>query len=234
MLIQDIIPPEKRKRISRLAEPRQIKKASKKALPVLLVALLIVQIIAGPLVPLKFSQNPPRVSLQEAKAVVGTPIATCAELQSMENDLTASYYLTNDIDCSDTITWNDGKGFRPVGYYEAVTWNEFPFTGTFDGQGYKITNLYMDWEEIEGVYVGGLFGYIEVAIIENVGLENVNITIQHSEWGTAGALVGDIEHSPDSAGAVSNSYSTGSVSGSSEVGGLVGGIGGGKYFPIVR
>ncbi|MCK4592597.1 hypothetical protein KAT63_04135, partial [Candidatus Parcubacteria bacterium] len=136
MIIYDIIPPEKRKQISYLPKPRQVKKASKKALSVLLIAFLLIQIIAGPFIPFNFSQNPPRVSLQEARAD-GTPIATCAELQNMENDLTASYYLTNDIDCSDTTTWNSGQGFRPVGYYEATTWSEFHFTGSFDGQGYK-------------------------------------------------------------------------------------------------
>ena len=219
MLIQDIIPPEKRKQISRLAEPRQVKKASKKALPVLLVAFLLIQIIAGPFVPFKFSLNPPSISSQEAKAVVGTSIATCLELQNMNNNLTASYYLTNDIDCSDTtsLTWNDGQGFRPVGYYDEG-WYEFPFTGSFDGQGYKITNLFMNWVEADFVIVGGLFGYANDATIENVGLENVNITFQHTEWGAAGALVGDAENNST----ISNSYSTGSVSGSYATGGLVG------------
>ena len=219
MLIQDIVPIKKGggKQVSYLPKSRQVKKASKRALPVLLIAFLIIQIVAGPFVPFKFSQNPPRISLQEARAV-GTPIATCAELQNMNNDLTASYYLTNDIDCSDTTTWNSGQGFIPIGYYEAVTWNEFPFTGSFDGQGYKITSLYMSWVEIDGVYIGGFFGYAKDATIENVGLENVNITIQHSEWGAAGTLMGYAEGNST----VSNSYSTGSVSGVEDVGGLIG------------
>ena len=222
MLVQDIIPPEKKKQNSPIQKLRGMnKKARNKLAPGLLVALLIIQIIAGPFIPFKFSQNPPHVSLQKAKAVVGTPISTCLELQDMSDDLTASYYLTKDIDCSDTtsLTWNDGKGFRPVGYYEAVTWTEFPFTGSFDGQGYKITNLYMNWVEIEGVYIGGLFGCANDTTIENVGLENANITIQHTEWGAAGALVGYAKNNLT----ISNSYSTGSVSGKGEdVGGLAG------------
>ena len=120
MLIQDIISNNKKM--------KQIKKTRNKFLPVLLVVLLIVQIIAGAFVPFNFSQDPPRVSLQEARAD-GTPIATCAELQNMNNDLTASYYLTKDIDCSDTITitWNSVQGFSPVGYFDEE-WGEFPFT----------------------------------------------------------------------------------------------------------
>ncbi len=39
-------------------------------------------------------------------------IEDCLDLQAMNNDLTASYILINDIDCSATSGWNGGEGFR--------------------------------------------------------------------------------------------------------------------------
>ncbi|MCD6456248.1 MAG: hypothetical protein J7K81_05605 [Methanophagales archaeon] len=62
----------------------------------------------------------------------GTPITTCQELQNMKNDLTADYYLANDIDCSGFDCGDEGEGFMPIGWSSK-------FTGKFDGKGYKIT-----------------------------------------------------------------------------------------------
>jgi len=42
------------------------------------------------------------------------PISTIEDLQKIGNDpeypMDGYYYLTNDIDASDTIRWNNGKG----------------------------------------------------------------------------------------------------------------------------
>jgi len=74
-----------------------------------------------------------------------TPITNCTELQSINNDLSGDYYLANDIDCS------EHKNFDPIGLLDK------PFTGTFDGKGYKITNLYINRPETNYI---GLFGII--------------------------------------------------------------------------
>ena len=168
---------------------------------------------------------------KEGSSVSLYQITNCAELQGMNNDLTADYVLMNDIDCSDTVNWNSGAGFVPVG--SAAT----PFTGTFDGQEYKITDLFINLPSSDDV---GLFGSIgSVAIVRNVGLVNVNIAgaarvgglTGYNVWGTitncyatgsvtgngqVGGLVGN------SYGTIANSYSAGSVTGSDWVGGLVG------------
>ncbi|MDP2924880.1 MAG: PKD domain-containing protein, partial [Nanoarchaeota archaeon] len=54
------------------------------------------------------------------------PILHCQELQNMKNDLTASYMLQNDINCYETKTWNNGKGFEPIGNLSNK------FTGSFN------------------------------------------------------------------------------------------------------
>ena len=84
----------------------------------------------------------------------------------MKNDLIAYYVLGNDIDATATSGWNDGAGFESIGT-EASS-----FKGSFDGKGYKITNLYINRPGTDYV---GLFGYVgSGGVIENVGLENVD------------------------------------------------------------
>jgi hypothetical protein len=132
-------------------------------------------------------------------------ISTCLELQDMDTDLDASYILINDIDCSDTVNWNAGAGFEPVG--DAVT----PFAGTLDGQGFVISDLFIDRDIIRI----GLFGQTSAAAeISNVGLEDVDIAGTHLD-AAVGALAGL------NAGAITTSHSTGGIDGS-VVGGLFG------------
>ncbi|MCX7759449.1 MAG: hypothetical protein N2169_07595, partial [bacterium] len=67
-----------------------------------------------------------------------------------------NYVLTQDIDASVTSSWNGGKGFQPIGTYSA------PFCGVFDGQGYKITGLYINRPDENYV---GIFRYVATHII---------------------------------------------------------------------
>ncbi|MCD8294025.1 MAG: hypothetical protein LUE27_02095 [Clostridia bacterium] len=59
------------------------------------------------------------------------------------------------------------KTWTPIGTTDA------PFSGTFDGNGYTISNL--KYSSSSQDYVG-LFGYINTAVIENVTIENVILT----------------------------------------------------------
>jgi len=128
-------------------------------------------------------------------------ITNCCELQHMKDNEGGVYVLTNDIDCSSTVNWNSGAGFEPVGTY---------FNGTFDGQDYKITGLYINRPSTNYV---GLFGAVgSGATIKNVGLVNVNVIGQNA----TGGLVG-LNRSK-----ITNSYSTGTVTGYNFVGGLIG------------
>jgi len=84
------------------------------------------------------------------------------------------------------------------------------FAGEFDGNGHKIYNLSFNFDF---VYAVGLFGYLAPGgKVTDLAVENVNITGDES----VGGLVGF------SAGTVSDSYCTGSVTGQGFVGGLVG------------
>lgn len=101
------------------------------------------------------------------------PISSVDDLQNMRGDLKGHYYLTQDIDASATSTWNSGQGFEPVGTIGTNT----EFAGTFDGCGYKITNLYMAWPTSMLI---GLFGDVfphngSDVVIANLTLEDCNI-----------------------------------------------------------
>ncbi|MHC4074820.1 MAG: fibronectin type III domain-containing protein [Planctomycetota bacterium] len=92
------------------------------------------------------------------------------------------------------------------------------FTGVFDGAGFKVTNLIIDTAGADNDYLG-LFGYTDsTGTVNNLGLEDVNIT--GGDYSTRlGGLAGS------NSGTISNCFSTGSVIGgdySWYLGGLVG------------
>jgi len=131
-------------------------------------------------------------------------IKTLTQLQEMKDYLSAYFILANNINAIATEQW--GGGFEPIGI-------STPFTGSFDGQGYRITNLYINRPTTSNI---GLFSSLGTAsVIKNIKLKDVNITGGNQY---VGALVGLIIQP----GTVSNCYSTGSVSGITAVGGLVG------------
>ena len=123
------------------------------------------------------------------------------------------WVLTTDIDASDTRTWNNGgkgaQGLEPIG---APIWGRMrvPFTGSFDGQGHVISNLYMNWDWYDDI---GFFGALDRgAIVVNLGLKNAEIIGRTF----VGGLVGFAGESQ-----IINSFFEGSVTGITSVGGLV-------------
>jgi hypothetical protein len=143
-------------------------------------------------------------------------IRTWYDLEAIRNDPSADYILMNDLD-SDTDgydelagpTANDGKGWHPLNG-PGLEGDNPPFTGTLDGQGYEIRDLFIDLPETGYI---GLFSVVgEDGRIENIGVVNADVT----STAYIGALVGV------NRGTVSYSYSTGTLNGALWVGGLVG------------
>jgi hypothetical protein len=139
------------------------------------------------------------------------------DLDTVRDNLDGSHTLMNDLD-STTAGYmelasppaNGGKGWQPVG---STAVND-TFEGSFDGQGYEISDLFMDRPDESQV---GLFGVVETGgVIENVGVANSNIT----GYEAVGSLVGF------SRGTVRNAYAHGNVVGDLDVGSLVGVNGG--------
>lgn len=92
-------------------------------------------------------------------------IATAGNLawMSKHSDISEDLFfcLTADIDLSDAIYWRNGKGFSPIGTESA------PFRGTFDGQNFTISNLYISTEDKAPQ---GLFGKACNCVIKNVSV----------------------------------------------------------------
>jgi hypothetical protein len=139
-------------------------------------------------------------------------ILTWYDLDAVRNNLGGHYILMNDLDSTTggyeelaSPTANQGKGWQPIG-----TGNS-PFTGTFDGQGYDIRDLFINRPDEDFV---GLFGIVdEGGRIEDIGVVNADVTGGYEYVGGLGG--GNV-------GTVSNSYASGSISGEEFVGGLVG------------
>ena len=145
----------------------------------------------------------------------GTEIRDWYDLDAIRDNLSDAYVLMNDLDSTTagyeelaSGTANGGRGWQPIGI-EVYPSIDDPFTGTFDGQGHEISDLYISRVEKWEV---GLFGYVEGGHIKNIGVADATVTGK----GEVGGLVGENN------GTVSNSYSTGSVTGTQRVGGLVG------------
>jgi hypothetical protein len=135
-----------------------------------------------------------------------TSVATLADLDAVRNDLAGDYVQTADIDASPTGTdgsayWNSGAGWEPIG----------TFTGTYDGGGYTISDLYID----RTTTLVSLFGRVNGGTVSNVLLVDCDITSTQNE---CGGIVGRLT------GTVQGCSVSGSISGSSYVGGIAGRI----------
>lgn len=134
-------------------------------------------------------------------------VTDVAELQAMDGDRSAHFELGTDIDADETRYWNSGDGYESVGWSEDE--DEW-FSGTLDGRGYTINNLYID-----SYGHTGLFSHTNNALIKNVGVENVRITATSA----VGGLIGEGRKTE-----VENCYTTGDIDAISRAGGLIGWI----------
>lgn len=127
--------------------------------------------------------------------------------------LHSNYELINDIDASETVSWNGGRGFDPLSkesYYNL-------FSGILEGNNHTISNLYINNPTQEYT---AIFETTLPCIIRNLIIENANVT----GGGNTAVLVGYIRPmswSMDSPTTIENcSIIGGSVTGISYVGGF--------------
>jgi len=151
-------------------------------------------------------------------------IYTWYDLDDVRYNLSGDHILMNDLNSTTegykelaSPTANEGKGWEPIGNTTEVGGGCSPgwripyyLSGTFDGQGHEINDLFINRPDENGV--GLFYATSDGGYIGNLGLTNVTVTGAR----TVGSLVG--KHY----GTVSNSYSTGNVTGEGYVGGLVG------------
>ena len=148
--------------------------------------------------------------------------------------------------------WATGSGWLPIGFdskrFASILRLPWPpdstgndlFASTFDGNGYTISNLYINRKSLF-VNPGavGLFGYIgESGVVRDLGLVDVDVTGVDNVAGLVGYNSGVIKGSSSTGivwgrsslgglvgsnvGTISDSYSIGSVADGIYIGGLVG------------
>jgi len=143
-------------------------------------------------------------------------IRTAEELAALNNHLNEyrNYRLVNDIDLTEFLSHTD-EGWLPIG-----GWGVGAFVGRFDGNGHKITGLWVNRPRKDAV---GLFGYADDAVIENLRVETSGEGVRGEV--STGGIVGNIR-----SGTIKNCNVSGRVFAESFAGGLIGYSGGDERF----
>ncbi len=109
-------------------------------------------------------------------------ITTLTQLDSVSHHLDKSFILMNNLDFEgspfDSANSTNNEGWLPIGNYE----NKEPFEGCFDGNGYVLSNLFIN-RNGGGI---GLIGGTSKAEIKNLKLTNVNVQGKYN----VGTLIG--------------------------------------------
>ncbi|WP_260259264.1 Ig-like domain-containing protein [Vibrio intestinalis] len=172
-------------------------------------------------------------------------ISNLAELRWLSETPAAwdEYYVqTADIDASETASWNESKGWDPIG--DKSTY----FTGSYDGKLHKVDGLTINDTDL---YVGGFFSTIGTeAEIKNLMISNADITSGQVAGILAGKSFGRIERVATTgsvagyyyiggllglieSGSIENSYSSASISGTSQYSQYAGGAIGEARAPSI-
>ncbi len=172
-------------------------------------------------------------------------IRTWYDLDAVRDNLAGRHRLMNSLNASSPgyeelagPTANQGKGWDPIGTHLSDDRHKYKaFTGTFDGQGYEISDLSIDRPIL---FYAGLFGYVQDGIIDSVLLLNAAVTGSMYVGGLVGWNHGVVTNSSAMGNVVSRQHIAGglvgwnggsviichaaaNVTGDQAVGGLVGG-----------
>lgn len=137
-------------------------------------------------------------------------VEDATQLQAIDTNLSGKYALKNSIDAIGTKKWNDGEGFKPLGFKPLGADKEDGFTGTFDALDFHIFDLTINRSDMENV---GLFSKTKGATLNNVTLVGGKITGKNN----VGTLVGMAKDT-----IITGAVNSAAVVGSENVGGLVG------------
>lgn len=175
--------------------------------------------------------DPYQIATAEQLALLAKDVNSGVDGETHEKEY---FILKNDIDLSAHV-------WTPIGYesWSSGGGSAQSFKGYFDGNGKKITGLYVDEREGDGTYVNrnsGLFGVIaavgsEDPVIQNLTVENGTVLTGNGDTSYdsnlmygAGLLIGDISPMGNNVeyAVVKNCTVSGTVYSTRNAGGLVG------------
>ena len=132
-------------------------------------------------------------------------------------DIQVHFLQTADIDASETVNWNEGQGFNPIGH--PIPGSVRTFRGVYNGNEFNISDLFIS--QIEDSFYIGLFHRIDGSTIKNVFLENINYSVVKYGYILAGGIAASAGSST-----IVNCHITGQIFSNSHwdtcVGGIVG------------
>lgn len=131
-------------------------------------------------------------------------VADAFNLYSVRFEPYANFIQTADIDLG-VSPFNEFEGWEPIG----MPWD--PFTGTYDGNGFKMQNMYIERPVQDNI---GLFGFVSGGTLHNIQLSSCEAT--------GGSYSGILAGYLTSGATVTDCSSSGNITGSSYTGGLVG------------
>ena len=145
-------------------------------------------------------------------------ISDASELRKLAKDVengnsySGKYFkMTNDITINKNVLTDDGElngdgsNFElwfPIGYRISISYKTKEFSGNFDGDGHKISGVYIHFEELRDIEYLALFGYVKNASISNLilvdsyihGKEDKDLKyINHGTSGIVGTADGFVE-----------------------------------------
>ncbi len=139
-------------------------------------------------------------------------VATHEHLSNIRTNLKAEYIQTDDINL-DVAPWNTGAGWAPIAG---------DFAGVYDGNGFVINNLFINRPTTNRV---ALFEYLVKEVVGDIDPRILNVALLNVDV-TGDVIVGSIVASGDSVpasdGRIIESYVTGVVTGTDQVGGIIG------------
>jgi hypothetical protein len=141
-------------------------------------------------------------------------IEDVADFELISSYLDAHFVQISNIDLDGA---GGETGWAPLGA------DEFPFTGSYDGAGFTISNLQITNLVADGINNVGLFGVVDGGDLSNMIVSSTNTGVTGTQ-GT-GILVGQLR-----SGTITRCQTSGFVSGDTRTGGLVGDMESGEIF----
>ncbi|MGJ3234908.1 Ig-like domain-containing protein [Marivirga sp.] len=133
-------------------------------------------------------------------------IEDASDLALINSYLDSYFIQIADIDLSGA---GGETGWEPLGS------DEFPFTGSYNGDGFTISNVEITNLVADNINNVGLFGVVDGGSLSNMSVESTNTGITGTQG--SGILIGEMR-----SGTVTRCHTAGFVSGDTRTGGLIG------------
>ena len=156
-------------------------------------------------------------------------LSECSEDWWIDADTQVHFLQTGDIDAAETVSWNEGSGFRPIGYYMVIYGSDsYLFTGVYDGANYDIYELFIAMEN--GFRYVGLFSQISNSSLINLNLIDIDILVNDTN---SISYVGGLSGRTSSS-IIQNCSTSGSIIHNSRTDHYTGGIIGSQYQSTIE